>query len=93
MLAHRGIAVRRHLEFGTLEAIFGCVAAGLGITLLPRALLGLIWAADRVSIHSLPAADARVEILFIRRRDSFTSSALRAFLESAKGLLGTAETA
>jgi DNA-binding transcriptional LysR family regulator len=39
LLAQRGITVRRHLEFGTLEAIFGCVAAGLGITLLPRALL------------------------------------------------------
>jgi DNA-binding transcriptional LysR family regulator len=44
LLADRGITVRRHLEFGTLEAIIGCVAAGLGITLLPRALLGPIWA-------------------------------------------------
>jgi len=40
LLARRGITVRRQLEFGTLEAIFGCVAAGLGITLLPRALIG-----------------------------------------------------
>ena len=69
MLAQRGIAVRRYLEFGTLEAIFGCVAAGLGITLLPRALLGPVWAADRVSIHSLPPAEARVETLFIHRRN------------------------
>ena len=93
MLAHRGIAVRRHLEFGTLEAIFGCVAAGLGITLLPRALLGPIWAADRVSVHSLPPAEARVETLFIHRRDGFASSALKAFPDSAKGLPGTAEAA
>src|ERR1700756_1474088 len=68
MLAHRGIAVRRYLEFGTLEAIFGCVAAGLGITLLPRALFGPVWAADRVSVHSLPPTEARVETVFIRRR-------------------------
>src|SRR5262252_3424781 len=93
MLALRGIAVRRYLEFGTLEAIFGCVAAGLGTTLLPRALLGPVWAADRVSIHSLPPAEARVETLFIHRRDGFASSALKAFLESAKGLSGTAEAA
>ena len=93
MLAHRGIAVRRHLEFGTLEAIFGCVAAGLGITLLPRALLGAVWAADRVSIHSLPPAEARVETLFVHRRDGFASSALRAFVESTKGLPKTAEAA
>ena len=93
LLARRGITVRRHLEFGTLEAIFGCVAAGLGITLLPRALLGPIWAADRVSVHSLPSAEARVETVFIRRRDGFTSSALKAFLQNAAGLLGTAEAA
>jgi DNA-binding transcriptional LysR family regulator len=54
LLARRRITVRRHLEFGMLEAIFGCVAAGLGITLLPRALLGPVWAADRVSVHTLP---------------------------------------
>lgn len=93
LLARRGITVRRHLEFGTLEAIFGCVAAGLGITLLPRALLGPVWAADRVSVHSLPSAEARVETVFIRRRDGFLSSALKAFLQGAAGLLGTAEAA
>ena len=93
MLAQRGITVRRHLEFGTLEAIFGCVAAGLGITLLPRALLGPVWAADRVSVHSLPPAEARVETVFIRRRDGFASSALRAFLETARGLPRTVEAA
>jgi DNA-binding transcriptional LysR family regulator len=93
LLARRGITVRRHLEFGTLEAIFGCVVAGLGITLLPRALLGPVWTADRVSVHTLPPADARVETLFIHRCDGFASSALKAFLESAKGLMAATEAA
>jgi DNA-binding transcriptional LysR family regulator len=93
LLARRGLTVRRHLEFGTLEAIFGCVAAGLGITLLPRALLGPVCAADRVSVHPVPAAEARVETVFIRRRDGFASSALKAFLETCAGLLGTSEAA
>src|SRR5262249_41066579 len=47
LLARRGITVSRRLEFGTLEAIFGCVAAGLGITLLPRALIGSVWGPGR----------------------------------------------
>ena len=51
LLARRGIAVPRLMEFGTLEAIFGCVSAGLGITLLPRALIGPVWADGRVSLH------------------------------------------
>jgi len=93
MLAQRGIIVRRHLEFGTLEAIFGCVAAGLGITLLPRALIGPVWAAGRVSVHSLPPADARVETVFVRRRDGYSPTALAAFLACAAGMLPATEAA
>jgi hypothetical protein len=52
LLARRSIKVTRILEFDTLEAIFGCVAAGLGISLLPRALIGQVCAADgSVSTH------------------------------------------
>jgi DNA-binding transcriptional LysR family regulator len=80
LLARRGIVVQRLLEFGTLEAIFGCITAGLGITLLPRALVGSVCDAGRVSMHTLPPEDAMVETVFIRRRDRFTSSALEAFL-------------
>jgi DNA-binding transcriptional LysR family regulator len=83
LLARRGIVVQRHLEFGTLEAIFGCVSAGLGITMLPRALVGGIWDAGRVAVHALPPADAMVDTMFLRRRSDFTSSALRAFLACA----------
>jgi DNA-binding transcriptional LysR family regulator len=80
LLARRGIAAPRLLEFGTLEAIFGCVSAGLGITLLPRALIGRVLAAGRVSVHTLPRVDATVDTIFIRPREGFSSSALRAFL-------------
>jgi len=93
LLARRGITVARRLEFGTLEAIFGCVAAGLGITLLPRALIGRVWSAGRVSVHPLAPADARVDTVFIRRRDAPSSSALKAFLVCTAGRFKTAEAA
>lgn len=92
-LARRGIAVQRQLEFGTLEAIFGCVGAGLGISLLPRALVGKTGGNGRVSVHKLPRADAVVDTVFIRRREGFASSALRAFLACAAGGFATAEAA
>jgi hypothetical protein len=60
---------------------------------LPRALIGTVWSAGRVSLHRLPPADARVDTVFIRRRDVFSSSALKAFLVSAAGRLKTAEAA
>lgn len=57
LLARGGIVVQRQLEFGTLEAIFGWVSAGLGISWLPRALIGGVCEAGRVSVHELTRAD------------------------------------
>jgi DNA-binding transcriptional LysR family regulator len=83
-LARRGVVGLRQLEFATLEAIVGCVSAGLGVTLLPRSLIGSGWRDGRLAVHELPAAEARVETLFIRRRDALVSSALAAFLQCAR---------
>ena len=83
LLARRGVPTPRMMEFGTLEAIFACVAAGLGITLLPRALVGGVCAAGRVAVLALPPGEALVETVFLRRQDAFASSALAAFLDRA----------
>jgi DNA-binding transcriptional LysR family regulator len=91
MLARRGIVGVRQLEFGTLEAIISCVGAGLGVTLLPRALLGSVWEHGRVGVHALPDNEKWVETVFVRHREAFVSSALRAFLDLARpGLCGVA---
>lgn len=81
MLARRGVVGPRLLEFGTLDAILACVGAGLGVTLLPRALVEGAWREGRIGVHALPSEEAWVETVFIRRRDAYTSSALAAFLD------------
>ncbi|MEA2810690.1 MAG: hypothetical protein QOJ17_4831 [Rhodospirillaceae bacterium] len=92
-LAHRGIVGVRILEFGTLEAIIGCVEAGLGMTLLPEALVGPVWRDERVAVHPLPNDYGHVDTLFIRRRDSFQSSALKALLALASPQFARRQTA
>jgi DNA-binding transcriptional LysR family regulator len=98
MLAKRGVVGLRCLEFGTLEAIYGSVAAGLGITLLPKTLvasktlvgsetlIGSVWPDGRVAVHQLPPDEARIDTVFVRRRDALASSALLAFLKVARPL-------
>ena len=93
VLARRGIVGLRHLEFGTLDSIVGCVAAGLGVTLMPRGIVESAWREGRLSIHTLPVSEAIVETQFIRRRDAFKSSAATAFLDCARPLLDRAEAA
>ena len=74
----------RLLEFGTLDAILACVGAGLGVTLLPRALVEDACREGRIAAHTLPPGEAQVETVFVRRRDAHVSSALAAFLELAR---------
>jgi len=94
MLAQRGIVGIRVCELGTLETIFACVSAGLGVTMLPKAMLGSVWPKMRVRSHPLPDGEGLVETVFIRHRESYAASALRSFLDlsrPARGQLGAAE--
>ncbi|MCC6466981.1 MAG: LysR family transcriptional regulator [Alphaproteobacteria bacterium] len=81
VLTRRGVVGLRRMEFGTLESIIACVSAGLGITMLPRSLIGPVWRDGRMAIHALPGPESKAETQFIRRRDALASSALTAFLD------------
>jgi DNA-binding transcriptional LysR family regulator len=93
LLSRRGVTPVGRMEFGTIEAILGCVEAGLGVTLLPRGLLQDAERDGRLLLHRLPAAESQVEILFIRRRNAFLFSALQAFMETAIKAVTRAEAA
>ena len=83
-LSREGIATDRVIELGTLENIIGCVGAGLGVTLFPRAVIHMSAAQGLIRPHPVPGGDCRVQTLFVRRRDGFVSSALAAFLHCAR---------
>jgi DNA-binding transcriptional LysR family regulator len=82
MLRARGLAGMRQLEFGTVEGLLGCVAAGLGITLLPRGMVELVRHANRLRVFDLPPEVAHVDTVFIRLSEAFESSAFAAFLQT-----------
>jgi DNA-binding transcriptional LysR family regulator len=84
VLARHGLRVSTPLEFGSLDAMLGCVAAGVGVTLLPKGVVATAWREGRVAVHDVTAEDARVDTLFVRRRDVYATTALNAFLEIAR---------
>jgi DNA-binding transcriptional LysR family regulator len=93
LLAARGLVGARVLQFATLEGILGVVGAGIGLSLLPKAVVMPAYEEGRIAVHALAAAEAWVDTVFIRRRDAFLSSALAAFLELAHSRLPAMRTA
>ena len=84
VLARRGLVGLRILEFGSLDAIIGCVAAGIGLTLLPKGTFEPALRAGLVVAQPLSRSDSSVETAFIRRRDTYASSAMVQFLDMAR---------
>jgi DNA-binding transcriptional LysR family regulator len=72
------------LEFGTLDGMIGCVAADMGVTLLPRAVAERSDQSGSLQMHTLNGSHRRVDTLFIRRRAGHEGAALRSFLSSLK---------
>ncbi|MES1938258.1 LysR family transcriptional regulator [Salinisphaera hydrothermalis C27AD] len=55
LLAHQGIAGGRIFEFGSIDGILGCVAAGMGYALLPKAVVEA--QQSRFAIHHVDLPD------------------------------------
>jgi DNA-binding transcriptional LysR family regulator len=64
-------------ELGTLDGMIGCVAADMGVTMLPRAVVGRN---ETVTVHTLSPVQSRVDTLFITRRAAHQYSALQGFI-------------
>ena len=71
-------------ELGTLDGMIGCVAADMGVTLLPRAVVERSAMNGSIAIHALSPAQALVETLFIHRRAGHQTSALSGFAHCLK---------
>ena len=80
-LGGEGISVLSPMEFGTIDGIIGCVAAGLGISLLPRSVVERSARRNDVSIHQLPKSQRYVETQFVTHRAQVRSLALARLIE------------
>jgi len=80
--ADAGVAHTRVAEFGTFEAIIGCVAAGMGVAMMPREVLRQRGLGRTVQCHTLPPEVANVETMVVWRRDIPHHVARDAFIAS-----------
>ncbi|WP_207787969.1 LysR substrate-binding domain-containing protein [Candidatus Thiosymbion oneisti] len=70
------------MEFGTLDGILGCVAVGLGCTLIPRWIVHRSLYAEQLGVTKLPARIAHVPTVMIHHRDMPALAALNTLRDS-----------
>lgn len=87
-LRRMGEPPRQVMEFGTLDGLLGCIAAGMGVSLLPRTVVERPHLAGQVAALSI--ADSRVETWAIRHGDSVPTRAMRDFLAQVGATAGLA---
>jgi LysR family transcriptional regulator, cell division regulator len=75
-LRDNGYLPYRVMEFGTVDGILGCVKAGMGMTVLPRA----VFKDDpELSLQELPPQVAHVDTMLVSRRDVVATRAMTEF--------------
>ena len=82
--AHGWLPFRR-FEFGTLEGVLGCVAANVGLTILPRSVVESSACRAGLMLEPLGPTPMWVDTLFVRKTDAYVGATLRAF----RAMLGT----
>jgi DNA-binding transcriptional LysR family regulator len=78
----QGETAARTIEIGSYHAMLGCVAAGMGIALIPRSVLATFPDSRQLSVHPLPARQNRAATVLIWRRGAISPkiTALRRIL-------------
>jgi DNA-binding transcriptional LysR family regulator len=69
------------MEFGSIEGIIGCIAAGMGVSILPRSVIERPQYQGNCSLHSLPREVGNMTTWFVRRRQEKPGKAMLAFMD------------
>ena len=82
LLASYGVNAGRIFEFGSLDAMLGCVAAGMGYTVLPRGTVDAHQHRFGVHALALPASIAHIDTYFVASEPETWTPALASFAET-----------
>ena len=84
-LGAEGVSMLNPMDFGTIDGIIGCVAAGLGISLLPRSVVERSARRKEIAIHRLPKPHRYIETQFVTHKANVRSLALSRLIDVIVG--------
>lgn len=79
-LESQGVAHSTPLEFGSFQAILGCVSAGMGIALLPESVVRQYENSFSIRRHAISPEMGNVNTLMVWRKSRAISPAIRCFV-------------
>ncbi len=77
----KGLILNQKMELGSADGIVECVAAGMGVSILPFSLIKKASKLGVISVHRIGKDLESVPIMFVKRLDTMISKPLSAFLE------------
>jgi len=86
-----GVKPKCVIEVGGFETIVACVAAGMGVSMMPAALLIKRNLLSSVRMHPVPPRIGRTKTVFVWRSDAGEHGARDAFIDTASRLVAGVE--
>lgn len=77
----KGIALNKKIELGSSDGMIKCIAAGMGVSILPFSSVEKEVKMGIVSVHRIGKKLDSVPIMFVKRKDTLISKPLSAFME------------
>ncbi len=77
----KGLALNKKMELGSADGMIECVAAGMGVSILPFSLVEKASKSGVIRVHRIGKKLESVPIMFVKREDTLISKPLKAFLE------------
>lgn len=85
LLLHEGITPERIIEFNSLSAMISSICAGLGMSLLPSAVVNSYIQDEMMSSYPIPEAYSVIPTVIAYRKDHFANAAFTSFFDCAMG--------
>jgi DNA-binding transcriptional LysR family regulator len=82
--AKKNCAPLQVIEISSYHAMLGCVAVGMGISLMPLCVLTTFPERKRLSVHSLPKRENSYEIDLIWRKEGISPVVIQALIKALK---------
>ncbi len=86
LLTEEGVTPLKIMVLGNLDLVFSCVIAGMGISLVPKAVVEKREDREQLIIQDIPDKYSKLPILFVWNRNTFVTNALKEFMNISKEL-------